>query len=262
MIYFVIQGPINDEYISNVIENCKLIHKVFRNKYLISINTHSKIKKKIQLTSSNINIKINIIKDPGSRILEPIRNVPLNLDRQISTSILKENINDEDIVVKIRSDLKMRFLFLFMLKKVIRKLDDKIIVLPVTTTSPLDKRFPLFQVCDWMYVMSGHNYNYFFNSLTLPIEDKKIFLIENKRLNFGVENYLCWQYLSKKNISDLPLSMWDNSYRLEWYNLFSKHFLVLPYIFISSLKYKFVFRNIISSYNFGIDINFIRTLFK
>lgn len=49
MIFFVIQGPINDEYISNVIENCKLIHKVFRNKYLISINTHSKIKKKYNL---------------------------------------------------------------------------------------------------------------------------------------------------------------------------------------------------------------------
>jgi hypothetical protein len=263
----LIQGPIHDSHHAFLIS--RQITKIFKN-----LNPHKVI---LQSHSSDFFSSINYknknfnlvkIKDPGSNVVEPIRKVQFNLDRQLSTSsslqIVKSKIN---IVIKIRSDLFINFFGFLAIKIILRNwilFKNKIFVVPITTTDPLDVRYPLFQVCDWFYIIDSKRYTSVFNFYSFRDRiEQKINPKSGKNLLYGAENFICLKLLRASGEKIKPKGMWDNSLRHKWNLLFKKYFIVLPYLgFFRSIKYKRIYQNLYHSYGFGLGFDFYLKLIK
>ena len=267
----LIQGPIYDYHHAALIS--KQVKKIFKNlnpNTLILQSHSSDFFSKINYT--NKNLFLVKIKYPGSSVIEPIRKVQLNLDRQLSTSSSSRIIKSEvDIVIKIRSDLFISFLGFLAIKIIIKKWNvfkDYVAVVPITTTSPLDLKHPLFQVCDWFYIMDSERYSSVFNFYSSGDKiENKLYIKNTQELLFGAENFICLNLLKAQGIKIRAKDMWDNSFRHEWHVLFKKYFIVLPYLgLFKSIKYKRVYKNLYHSYGFGLGFNFcyqmIRALLK
>jgi hypothetical protein len=267
----LIQGPIYDS------NHAYLISKQVKNIYEI-LSPHTLI---LQSHSSDFfsgikcdrkNLFLVKIKDPGSSVIDPIRKVQFNLDRQLSTSSsLRIGKSKVDIVIKIRSDLFISFLGFFAIKIILKNWNffkNFDTVLPITTTNPLDLRYPLFQVCDWFYIMDSERYSSVFNFYSSGDKiENKLYKKNTKELLFGAENFICLNLLKAQGIKIRAKDMWDNSFRHEWHVLFKKYFIVLPYLgLFKSIKYKRVYKNLYHSYGFGLGFNFcyqmIRALLK
>jgi hypothetical protein len=267
----LIQGPIYDYHHASLIS--KQVKKIFKNlnpNTLILQSHSSDFFSKINYT--NKNLFLVKIKDPGSSVIEPIRKVQFNLDRQLSTSSSSRIIkSDVDIVIKMRSDLFISFLGFFAIKIIIKNWNlfkNYVAVVPITTTNPLDLRYPLFQVCDWFYLMDSKRYStvFSFYSSSDKIE-KKLYVKNTQKLLFGAENFICLKLLKASGEKIKPIDMWDNSFRDIWLHLFKKYFIVLPYYgFFKSIKYKRTYKNLYHSYGFGLGVRFylktIKALFK
>lgn len=270
-ILVLIQGPIHSSHHAFLIS--RQVNKIFinLNPNILLLQSHS------SEFFSDINYKnkkfhLVKIKDPGSSVVEPIRKVQLNLDRQLSTSSsLHVNNSKINIVLKIRSDLFLTFFGFLAIKIIVQNwifFKNKIFVLPVTTTNPLDIRYPLFQVCDWFYIIDSKRYASVFNFYSIKDRvENSIFSGRKKKLLYGAENFICSKLLKAQGVKIRAKDMWDNSFRHEWHELFKKYFIVLPYLgLFNSIKYKRVYKNLYHSYGFGLGINFfyqiIRALLK
>ena len=270
-ILVIIQGPIHSSHHASLIS--KQINKIFiyLNPNILLLQSHS------SEFFSDINYKnkkfhLVKIKDPGSSVVEPIRNVQLNLDRQLSTSSSLHVINSKiNIVLKIRSDLFLTFFGFLAIKIIFQNwifFKNKIFVIPITTSNPLDSRYPLFQVCDWFYIMNSNLYSSVFNFYSLKDRvEHSVYIKGKNNLLYGAENFICLNLLKAQGVKIRAKDMWDNSFRHEWHVLFKKYFIVLPYLgLFKSIKYKRVYKNLYHSYGFGLGINFcyqmIRALLK
>ncbi len=249
----IIQGPIDTEESLNNLElnirafcrlKCvkKIIVSCYKNEFTERIDHKNRLER--------IYIKYN--DDPGTKIIEPIRRVPFNLDRQMRTSSIPDwlDIQANEPILKIRSDLKVTGIGLFFIKNIIKKwekFESKIFVLPVTTTNPSDLNYPALQVCDWFYLMRHSIYKKVFDA-----ERDKKYSYENEisnesgRLNFGVENFITNRILDAIGIKKYD-DMWDLD-RDKWNAEFNDNFEILPYILcFKSIKYKRVYKNLLAS---------------
>jgi hypothetical protein len=271
-IAFLIQGPVHNYEHALKIEMFLGKINFYLNPSLIILNSHNNEFVKHIKFANFPNLSINEIIDPGCYVTEPIRNVPLNLDRQLSTSssslINKYKI---DVVIKTRSDLFLTSLGFIAIKIILSNwyfFKNKTFVIPITTSNPLDSRYPLFQVCDWFYIMNSNLYSSVFNFYSLKDRvEHSVYIKGKNNLLYGAENFICLKFLKVQGLKIIAKDMWDNSFRRTWNELFKKYFIVLPYLgFFKSIKYRRVYKNLYHSYGFGLGFNFyyqiIRALLK
>lgn len=246
----IIQGPVNSLNIAKVvISNVKALCNIHAVKKII-INTYRNTEtENLMLMIQSDRVIIKFYADPGCKLREPIRNVPLNLDRQMLTSALPSDVqvDSSEIIMKIRSDLRILKAGSILLKLLIRrwvKFESKVYVLPITTTKPKDLRFPRLQVCDWLYIMRADLYVKVFSPQHGEVShEETLSYIENGMLTFGNENYIANLILKESN-RRFYNNMWDVNLE-KWDKDFSEVFGVLPYIgCFASTKYRNMLPNL------------------
>jgi len=249
----IIQGPINNFNIADaIIKNINLFAKQNFIRSIIISTYENNFNNYIMSNIACNNLEIIIYNDPGSEIIEPTRSVPLNLDRQITTSSMPTSIEAkiDEPVMKIRNDLIVTEIGVWLIRNINSRweiLKSKVFVLPITTTRPCDLNYPALQVCDWFYLLNSQIYSQVFSVDSCSVShESKISVDKSGRLSFGSENYITNKILSVMGVNNYS-NMWDVD-RKKWAMEFNNHFSVLPFLFaFRSIKYKRVYRNIISS---------------